>query len=493
MDSNYTKSNVISSLLWKLLERAGTSGIQFVVQVVLARLLLPQYFGTIAIVGAFISFANILVQSGFNMALVQKKNADEKDFASVLYLSLAASALLYVIIFAAAPLVAGFYNDPLLTSLLRALSLTLLIGAFNSIQVAYIARNMLFRKAFYGGLGAVLASGAAGIAAALLGAGIWTLVIQQLTSQLTITIVLWFTVRWRPKLQFSFERIRSLFSFGWKLLVSDIIYTSYQGLRTLIIGRFYSSSMLGYYNRGESFPSFIVNNIDGSIQTVMFPTFSAYQDEKEKLKAMVRRSILTSSFLIFPAMVGLAVIAEPLVKVLLTDRWLPAVPFLRIFCIAYAIRPVQGVNLQILNAMGRSDLNLKLLFFKRGFEFIVLLLCIPFGIYAIAIGAAASSFFGMIINISPNKKLLNYSYKEQFRDVLPALSVSLLMGAVIYPFHFLNIAPLAIMAVQIVAGVLLYVGLARLFKLDSWGYIVNMMKDIIKARKEQGTLYDNKG
>ncbi|MHB1153385.1 MAG: lipopolysaccharide biosynthesis protein [Eubacteriales bacterium] len=482
MENKYTKSKVVSSLFWKLLERMGTSGIQFVMQIVLARLLLPHYFGTLAIVGVFISFANIFVQSGFNLALVQKKDADEKDFSSVFFLSLAIASLLYTVIYITSPFIASFYKDPLLSPILRVLSFTLFIGVFNSIQNAYIARNMMFKSLFFSSLGAALVSGSIGILSAFCGTGIWALVIQQLTSQLTISIILWFTVKWRPCLIFSFEKVRSLFSYGWKLLVSNIIYILYQDLRTLIIGKLYNSSILGFYNRGESFPHLIVSNIDGSIQSVMFPTFSAHQDNTQRLKDMIRRSIVTSSFLIFPAMTGLAMVAEPLVKILLTERWLPAVPFLQIFCIMNAIRPIQGVNLQIINAMGRSDINLKLLFIKRGFDFIVLLVSIPFGIYALAIGTIISAFFSMIVNISPNKKLLNYSYKEQFNDLLPALLISLFMGVIISLFNFLNVGPYLIMLIQIITGMLIYMGLANFFKIDSWSYITSTVKDFIKAK-----------
>lgn len=481
MENKHTKSIVIASLFWKLMERGGTSGIQFIVQIVLARLLLPESFGMVAIISVFISFANIFVQGGFNMALVQKKDADEKDFSSVFFLSLFLACLLYTVIFFTSPYIANFYQVQQLSTILRTLSLTLFIGAFNSIQNAYISRNMMFKRLFFSSLGAVVISGGIGILAAFLGMGIWALVIQQLISQLTISIILWFTVKWKPHLIFSFNRIRILFSFGWKLLVSNIIYILYQDLRTLIIGKIYDSSMLGFYNRGESFPKMVVSNIDGSIQSVMFPTFSAHQDDKQKLKNMIRRVIVTSSFLIFPAMVGLSVIAEPLIKILLTDKWIPAVPFLQIFCISNAIRPIQGVNLQIINAMGRSDINLKILFVKRTFEIVVLIISIPFGVYAIALGTAISSFFSMIINIYPNKSLLNYSYKEQFIDVLPSLLLSLIMGAIIYMFNFISIAPYQILIIQIITGFSVYMGLAKIFKLDSLNYIINTVKKFKKV------------
>jgi len=333
MQKPNTKSMVLSSLFWKLMERSGTQGIGFIISMVLARLLLPEDYGLIALVTIFIVLANVFVQSGFNTALIQKKNADEVDFSSVFYLSLVVAALLYVIIYFSAPFIATFYSQPLLVPVLRVLSITLFIGAFNSIQNAFVARNMLFKRLFISSLGALIVSGIVGIVAAYQGWGVWALVAHQLTNQLTIAIILWFTVKWRPHLLFSFKRVKTLFAYGSKLLASALIDTLYRDLRTLIIARMYTPAMLGFYNRGQKFPELIVTNINGSIQSVMLPALSAHQDNRKRVKDMMRRAIVTSSFLIFPMMVGMAVVAEPLVKIVLTEKWLPAVPFLQIFCL----------------------------------------------------------------------------------------------------------------------------------------------------------------
>ena len=244
MQNKNIRSKVLSSLFWKFMERGGTQGIQFIVQIVLARLLAPEQFGTIAIVMVFINLAQVFVQSGFNTALIQKKDADELDFSSVFYLSLFVAALLYILIFLTAPFIADFYRDPILMPVLRVLGFTLFFGAFNSIQNAYVSRNMMFKKLFYSSVGAILISGIVGVIAAYMGLGVWALVIQQLINQASITIIMWFTVKWRPKLIFSFKRVRVLFSFGWKLLASSLLDTLYLDLRTLIIGRIYSSSTL---------------------------------------------------------------------------------------------------------------------------------------------------------------------------------------------------------------------------------------------------------
>lgn len=485
MGSKNTKSKVISSLLWKLLERSGTQGIQFIVQIVLARILLPTDYGTIALIAIFITIANVFVQSGFNTALIQKKDASEQDFSSVFYLSLFIATLLYVVIFFTAPYIARFYKILELTSVLRILSITLFFGAFNSIQNAVIARRMQFKKLFFSSLGSIILSGITGIILAYAGLGVWALVAQQLVNQLSITVILWFTVKWRPKLIFSFERIKELFSYGWKLLVSSLIDTLYMNLRSLIVGKIYSPSMLGYYNRGDQFPQLIVSNINGSIQSVMLPTLSSEQDDKQKVKELVRRSIVTSSFLLFPMMIGLAVVGEPLIKIILTDKWLPCVPFMQIFCLSYALWPIHTANLQAINALGRSDIFLKLEIIKKTMGIVILVISMFFGVYAIAIGTLVSGIISTFINSHPNLKLLNYSYKEQIKDIMPSLLISIIMGVIVYSILFLNLSSYITLLIQVLVGVIVYIGLAKLFKLECFIYLVNTIKGILKKRKEE--------
>lgn len=466
------------------MERGGTQGIQFFVSIILARLLSPEEYGIIAIVMVFILLANVFVESGFNTALIQKKDADEVDFSSVLYLSLGVATILYGIIFITAPFIASFYDQPILVKVLRILSVTLFIGAFNSIQNAFVARNMLFKKLFASSLGAVTISGIVGVIAAYSGLGVWALVLQQLTSQLAVAFILWFTVKWRPHLTFSITRVKSLFSYGSKLLVSGLLDTLYKNLRTLIIGRMYTPSMLGYYNRGEQFPQLIVSNINGSIQSVMLPALSAHQDDRKRVKEMMRRAVVSSSFLIFPMMVGMAVVAEQLVKIILTDKWLPAVPFLQIACFTFALWPIHTSNLQAINAMGRSDIFLRLEIIKKIIGLIILGISLPFGVYAIALGGAFSGITSSFINAYPNKELLNYSYKEQWIDIMPSLLISLIMGGVVYSFNFLSFFTWQILIIQIVSGSIIYILLAKIFKIESFTYLVGTLKQLIKQKKK---------
>lgn len=485
MGSEINKHSVLSSLFWKLMERGGTQGIQFIVQIILARLLLPDDFGAIAIITVFISLAQVFVQSGFNTALIQNKDANEEDFSSVFYLSLAVAAFLYIIIYISAPYIANFYKQPILVPALRVLSITLFIGAFNSIQNAYVARSMLFKRLFVSSLGAVITSGIIGIIAAYRGWGIWALVAQQLSNQLTIAIILWFTVKWRPQLIFSYNRVKTLFSYGSKLLASSLIDTLYRDLRTLIIGRMYTPQMLGFYNRGQQFPSIIVANINGSIQSVMLPVFSAHQDNKKRVKEMMRRAIVTSSFLIFPLMIGMCIAAEPLVEIILTDKWMPAVPFMQIFCITYALMPIHTANLQAIKAMGRSDIFLGLEIIKKIIGLIILGISLPFGVYAIALGQVVSGIISTFINAYPNKQLLDYSYKEQWADIMPSLLIAVFMGAIVYSFNYFILEAWMLLSLQVSIGAGIYILLAKIFKVESMSYLVSTFKQIVSGKKKR--------
>lgn len=481
METN--RNTVLRNLYWKLLERGGTQGLQFLISIILARLLFPFDYGILALVVIFITIANVFVQSGLSTSLIQKKVVDQVDYSSVLYISLGIAGIIYCLLYFIAPLIGVFYDNESLVLVLRVLALTLFPGAFNSIQNAIVSRTMQFKRLFYSSVGAGIVSGIVGIYLAYHDYGIWALVFQQLTNQICITLILWFTVKWRPTLQFSLERVKVLYSFGWKLLVSSLIDTTYRDLRSLIIGKVYSPGMLGYYNRGQQFPQLIISNLNGSIQSVMFPALAAQQDYTDRVKSMMRRSIVTSSFIVFPMMVGLAVVAEPLVLLLLTEKWLPSVPFIQIFCFSYALWPIHTANLQAINAMGRSDIFLKLEIFKKILGLIILVAALPFGVYALALSEVFGGILSSFINAYPNKKLLNYGYGEQIKDIFPSLFLSLVMGVIVYQLLYLGLSPLITMLLQIIVGAIIYTGLAFLFKLECFTYLVQTLFSLVKSKR----------
>ena len=477
------KTTVLTSLIWKFLERAGVSGVQAVVQIVLARLLLPEDYGIIALIAVFIAVAQIFVTSGLNTALIQKKDVDDTDYSSVFFLSLIIAAVCYVVIFVTSPFIAAFYNNEIITPVLRVLGLTLFFGAFNSIQNAVIARTFTFKNLFISSLGAVIISGIAGIIIALLGYGVWALVGQQIVSYIALCAIMWITVDWRPKFLFSITRVKTLFSFGWKLLVSAQIDTIYNNISTLVIGKLYPANMLGYYTQGNQYPNIIVSNINASIQTVMLPTYAKNQDDKATVKQIMRRALTTSSFLVLPAMAGLAAVAEPIILLLLTEKWLMAVPFLQIFCCVYALWPIHTVNLQAINGIGRSDVFLKLEIIKKAVGIIALAITIPLGIYAMAIGMIFTGIISTFINAYPNKKLLNYRPLEQWKDIMPSLLISAVMFGIVYTITFLTLPCWIMLIIQIPLGIIVYFGLAKLFRLETLTYTLDTVKELLKISK----------
>jgi O-antigen/teichoic acid export membrane protein len=309
------------------------------------------------------------------------------------------------------------------------------------------------------------------------GYGVWALVGQQLISAIALCIIMWFTVQWRPKLIFSVARVRELFSFGWKLLVSGLIDVTYTNLSSLIIGKLYPVSMLGYYTKGKEFPNVLVSNINSSIQAVMFPAYAKNQDNRPMVKQIMRRALVTSAFLVFPAMAGLAAVAEPLIELLLTEKWLVAVPFLQIFCAVYALWPIHTANLQAINALGRSDIFLKLEILKKIVGLSMLAVTIPIGIYAMALGMVVTGIIATLINSYPNRLLLEYSFTEQWKDLMPALILSLVMCGVTYGVLFLGLSTWATLILQIVIGVIVYVGLAWAVGLESLEYVLSTVKE----------------
>lgn len=315
---------------------------------------------------------------------------------------------------------------------------------------------------------------------AYIGLGVWALVAQQLSNAAIDTLILWITVKWHPKRMFSWKRLKSLLTFGWKLLVSALLDTVYNNLRNLIIGKFYTSTDLAFYNQGDKFPKIVVTNINTSIDSVLLPTMSNVQDDRERVKQMTRRAIKTSTYVMAPLMMGLAFCAEPIVKLVLTDKWLPCVPFLRIFCITYMFWPVHTANLNAINAMGRSDWFLRLEIVKKITGMIILLSTMWFGVMAMAYSLLLSSVLSQIINSWPNRKLLNYGYLEQVRDFAPGILLAVIMGICVYFVGFLPFSIIITLLIQTVVGAVIYIGVSAILRLEEYEYLVGMVKSFIK-------------
>lgn len=359
------KKRTVSSLLWKFLEKGGRAVVELAVQIAMARLLTPEEFGALAIMLVFVNIGNVIVQSGLNTSLVQAGEVDIVDLSTVFWLSFGTSSILVAAVFVAAPAIAAFYAMPHIVWPLRALGLLLLVTAFNSVQVALVQRDLQFRKVFNATIVAVLISGVLGVGAALAGAGLWALVVQQLVYQVTNCLVLGLQVKWFPRFVFDRCKARQHFCYGWKLLVSGLLDQGYQSLSDLIIGKQFNAASLGLVSQGKKYPQAVGNMLDGAIQPVMLSAVSRLQSDVIQVKRIVRRALKTSTFLIVPSMTFFAVAANPVVELLLGVKWLSCVPFLQMYCIIYMLLPIHTTNLQALNGLGRSDLFLKLELIKK--------------------------------------------------------------------------------------------------------------------------------
>ena len=474
------KKIVFSNLIWRFAERIGAQLVSFIVSVVLARILGPSAYGTVALMTVFTAILQVFVDSGLGNALIQKRNADDIDFSTVFFTNITFCTILYLLLFLFSPLIAGFYRDASITVYMRVLGLTVFISGIKNVQQAYVSRHMLFKKFFFSTLGGTLIAGIVGVVMAYTGCGVWSLIVQQVVNLAIDTTILWFTVRWRPLFVFSLERLKILFSFGWKLLASSLLDSIYTNIRQLLIGRIYTASELAQYNKGQQFPELIIRNINVSIDSVLLPAMSDVQDKAEKVKTMTRRSITVSVYVMAPLMMGLAFCGHSIVGLILSNQWLPCVFYMQIFCITYMFWPIHTANLNAIKAMGRSDLFLKLEIEKKIIGVIVLGLTAFVSVKAMAYSLLFTSITSQIINAAPNKKLLNYGYTEQLKDILPAILLAISMGVVIYPIQFVGLSYLVTLLIQIPLGALVYILGSRLLHLDSFEYLLQIIRPYIK-------------
>lgn len=482
MDDNRLKSKAMGNMIWRFAERCGAQGVAFVVSLILARMLNPEVYGTVALLTVFTTILNVFVDSGLGNALIQKKDADQLDFSTVFIVNIVMCLALYLLLFITAPLVADFYGDSQLVPLLRVLGLTLVVAGIKNIQQAYVSRHLMFKKFFFSTLGGTIIAAVAGIALAYAGLGAWALVVQQVLNAAVDTCILYITVKWRPHLEFSWGRLRVLFSFGWKLLVSSLLDTVYNDVRQLILGRFYSSSDLAYYNQGERFPKVIVGNINTAIDSVLLPMMSQTQDERARIRTMTRRAVKMSTYVMAPMMMGLAFTAPQVVDLLLTDKWSECVPYLIVFCVSYMFWPIHTANLNAIKAMGRSDLFLKLEIVKKIIGFVSIVVAVSFGPLAIAFSVLVSGILSQVVNSWPNRRLIDYGYFDQLKDILPTMLLAVFMGICTLPILLLHLGNLAVLALQVAVGVVVYIAGSWMFKLESFEYLLGMILEKIKHK-----------
>lgn len=466
---------ILTSFIWRLLERSGAQIISFVVSIILARILEPNLYGVIALVTVLISIMQVFVDSGLGSALVQKKDADDLDFSSVFYFNVLICSVLYVLMYFSAPFIALFYQLPELTKIVRVLGLTLLFSGIKNVQQSYVYRHMIFKRFFYATVIGTLSSGFVGIMMAIQGFGVWALVAQHLTSTVVDTLVLWITVKWRPKLIFSWRRLKGLLSYSWKILASSLADTLYNNIQQMVIGKLYSTEDLAHFSKGKHFPYLIINNVNVAIDSVLLPSMSQEQDDRKRIHSMLRRAMRTGTYIMAPLLIGLAAVAEPTVRILLTEKWIGAVPFLQIYCVTYLFYPIQTTTMNTLKAVGRSDIFLKFEIAKKLIGILALLIMMQYGVVAIAFSLLISSVTGFLMNCWINYRMFGYRYKEQAADIIPNLVLSMIMVLGICWVPEVGMKDFLTLVLQIALGAAIYIGASFLTKNESINYILKII------------------
>lgn len=480
-----SKQKVAGGLFWSYGERIMAQLVSLIVSIVLARLLDPENYGVISIVMIFITFCDAIVTGGFGNAIVQKKDADELDVNTMLCCSVATSILLYIIIFCAAPYIASFYNMPIIRPILRVLGLRLLISGVNSIQRAWIQKRMLFKRFFISTSFGTIISAVVGISMAYMGKGAWALVGQYLTNSFIDTTVLLITNDWKPRLQFSWKRAKEMLSYGWKVLVTTVVYTIEGDLRSLIIGKKFGSADLAYYDQGKKFPNLLVTNINTSISNVMFPVLSESQNDPTRLKQLCRRAVRIGIYLLSPLLIGLMGVADTFVIAILSEKWAPCIPFLRILTLVFLVRPFTTTCQQSILSVGRSDITLKIEIIVNAVAIGILFYSVFIleSVLGIAIGTLIAELVSMGMFMYYENKIIRYSYKEQLQDLLPSLGLATVMGVIVYIVHFLPIYKGLALILQVVIGAAFYFAASYVLQFEPFVYLVGMLKEKLNNPK----------
>lgn len=485
MSENSNKKIVTGGLIWSYGERITAQLVSLIVSIILARVLEPDHYGVVSIVMIFITFFNAFVTGGFGNSLVQKKDADELDFNTMLYCSIVVSIILYAILFMSAPYIASFYSMPIICPVLRVLGVRIIISGINSIQHAWIQKKLEFKKFFLATLLGTVSSAFIGISLAYFGFGVWALVVQYLTNTIIDTIVLFFVDNWRPRPIFSWIRAKKLLLYGWKVLVTTLIYTITANLRSLIIGKRFGSSNLAFYDQGKKFPDLIVSNINTSISKVMFPVLANNQDNLLKMKQMCRKSTSIGVYLLAPLLIGLISVADVFVEVVLSTKWLPCVPYLQILAMVFLVRPMTTTCQQAIMSIGRSDITLKIELIINAIGIILLCIAVFFlnSVLMVAYGNLLTEIVSFVLFMIYSNKYINYTYREQINDIAPSLALSCLMGMLIYFMNFIRINKIVLLIVQVIIGISVYIGTSYLLQLEPFIYLVNIFNGMIHNKR----------
>ena len=476
-NSQNNNSSVKKGFIWNFAENVLYKIVQFLLQIIMARILIPEDYGLCAIVLAFVNIAQEFVNSGFASALIQRKNTTRMDFSTVCHFSVALGILFYLILYFSSPWIAAYFEDDRISSIMRVMGISLIIGAFNSVQVAIVYKRLEFKKSFIANLVSISVSAVLGIIAAIKGFGVWALVIQYMSNRVINMLVFLFLVKWLPSIEFSFQSIKVLFSYGWKLMATQLFTFLSQDIYSLVIGKTFSKTQLGLYDLGNKIPANIANTLASTVGRVLFPAFSSFQEDTKKIKEYVKRANQISSFIMFPLLFGIAAAAKPIVLLIFTEKWLDAVPIMQIACVWYAFNPIHYANIQVSKAVGRSDISLYIELAKKTLDIIMLVIMAQLGIVYVALGLAISSIIGLWIDIEPMKEHILYSTFEQLKDVFPSLITGVVLFVAIYTFNVaLNFNPMLMLVVSLFIGILIFMIMTKLINKDVYSLVYNAVK-----------------
>lgn len=470
------KDKTIKGLAWGAVERWATQCVDFVFTVLIARLLLPDDYGIIAMLNIFLAISRTLIDSGFEAALIRKTDRTDTDFSTVFYFNVVASIFCYVILWVLSPHIAGFYNAPLLEQITKIVSLNLVISAFAGIHSAKLVIAIDFKTKTNVSLVHAIMSGTVGLVMAYMGYGIWALIVQSVTAAIVRTIALWIAVRWKPSLVFSWQSFKEMFSFGSKLLTAGLLNTFYNNIYSLAIGKFYSPASLGVYSKANTLANLPSTNVMGVFQNVLYPVLSSIQDDKMKLVDIHRRFLRVASFIVFPMVVGLASVADPLIRLLLTDKWAGCVPLLQIICFSAVWTPMIALNTNVLKVMGRSDYFLKAEIIKKSIGISILAATIPMGLVHVCYGIAVVTFLSVCCDTYYTRKLIGYGLLAQLKDLFPLLLHSLIMGTAVLLVEYLMPTEMMKLIVGVLVGMTYYVLGAILCRFKEMKEILSIIK-----------------
>lgn len=471
-------SRTSKGIIWSFVERFSSQGIGFIVSIIIARLVAPEEYGLLALITVFMALAQVFIDSGFGNALIQRQNRTEEDYNTVFIFNMVVALVLYLGFFFAAPFIADFYDEPRLILLTRFISLNLIISSLCIVQRTRLNISLDFKTQAKATVAATILSGVTGIVLAYQGFEVWALVVQQILFQIVNAVVLMYYSRWLPKLQFSWVSFRSMFSFGSKLLINNLITSIYINIANLFIGKYYSSASLAFYNRGFTLSQLPSTNIEAVLQRIIYPLTCEVQNDRDSLVQTYYKYLHFSHFIILPLLTLLCVLSGPLVCVLLTDMWLPAAEYLSLFSINFMFYAWTDQSGSVMNAVGRSDLNLRGTFIKRPIAFILLFIALGISVRAICIATILSSIVELIVNMYFTNKVVNITFFQQFKSQIDILLINAITGVVIYTVSmFFDLAILKLI-VGFVVGVLSYVLLIFIFKIEERRFIINAVNKI---------------